>query len=61
MHHAKETAERQLPIVLLNTTKKALESSMVTEISNIMEQFQLVPNTQIGGGREKSTETALEI
>lgn len=49
------------PIALLNTTGKISESVMATKMSYPAEQHQLIPDTQMGGRRGKSTETALEL
>ena len=49
------------PIALLNTLGKALESIMAEKITYLADKFQLLPETQMGARRGKSTETALEL
>lgn len=49
------------PIALLNTLGKTLESIMAEKISYLAERFNLLPCTQMGARRGRSTETALEL
>ena len=50
------------PIALLNTLGKALESILVTRISYLMEIYDLLPSTHIGGKRGQfSKEVLYEI
>lgn len=49
------------PIALLDTLGKALESVVAMRISDLAEQHQLLPVTQMGGRRQRSAETALEL
>lgn len=48
------------PIALLSTLGKVLESVMACRLSELAEQHQLLPGTQIGNRKNKSTEAALE-
>ena len=48
-------------IALLNTLGKVIESIMGKKISYLAETHQLLPKTQRGARRDKSTETALEL
>lgn len=59
--HQKDDYITWRPIALLNTTGKALESITAVKISHLTELYQLIPNTQMGSRRGKSTETALEL
>jgi len=49
------------PIMLLNTMGKLLEAVIATEISRITEEYQLLPETQMGARPGKSTLTALTL
>ena len=49
------------PIALLNTLGKAFESIMAEKITYLAETFSLLPDTQMGARRGKSTESALEL
>ena len=49
------------PIALLNMLSKALESIMAEKITYLAKIFSLLPNTQMGACRGKSTESALEL
>ena len=48
-------------IVLLNTLGKALEAVVAERIRFAAETHALLPDTQIGGRRIRSTETALQL
>jgi hypothetical protein len=48
-------------IALLNILKKALEAVIAERIRFAAETHALLPNTQIGGRRIRSTETALQL
>jgi hypothetical protein len=49
------------PIALLNTLGKSLESIIGRKISYLAEAHRLLPDTQMGARRGRSTETALEL
>ena len=49
------------PIALLNTFSKVIELIMGKKILYLAETYQLLPETQMGARRGKSTETALEL
>ena len=49
------------PIALLNTLGKVMESIMSKKITHIAETHRLLPDTQMGARRGRSTETALEL
>jgi hypothetical protein len=49
------------PIALLSTLGKVLESVMACRLSELAEQHQLLPSTQMGNRKNRSTETALEL
>jgi hypothetical protein len=48
-------------IALLNTLEKALEAVIAERIRFAAETHALLPDTQIGGRRIRSTETALQL
>ena len=49
------------PIALLNTIGKVLEAVITRKITHIAEQHRLLPDTQMGARRGRSTESALEL
>lgn len=49
------------PIALLNTLGKAFESIMAEKLTYLAETHGLLPDTQMGARRGKSTESALEL
>lgn len=49
------------PIALLDTIGKALESVIATRINDYAEEHNLLPKTQMGARRKRSTESALEL
>jgi hypothetical protein len=49
------------PIALLSTLGKVLESIMAQRLSDLAEQHNLLPNTQMGNRKNRSTEAALEL
>ena len=49
------------PIALLNTMGKVLEAVIAKKITHIAEQHRLLPDTQMGARRGRSTESALEL
>ena len=49
------------PIALLNTLGKVMESVMSKKITHLAETHRLLPDTQMGARRGRSTETALEL
>ena len=49
------------PIALLSTLGKVFESVMAQRLSNLAEQHDLLPNTQMGNRKNRSTEAALEL
>lgn len=49
------------PIALLDTVGKALETILARRISDIAEDCGLLPATQMGARRKRSTESALEL
>ncbi len=49
------------PIALLNTLGKALEAVIAERIRFAAETYKLLPNTQMGARRMRSTETALQL
>ena len=49
------------PIALLNTMGKVLEAVIARKITHIAEQHRLLPDTQMGARRGRSTESALEL
>lgn len=55
------TPEAWRSIALWNTIGKVLESMMTTKMNYLTEQHWLILDTQMGGRRGKSTETALEL
>ena len=55
------TPKAYRPIALLNTMGKALESIMAEKIAYLAERFQLLPETQMGGRKGRSTDSALEL
>ena len=49
------------PIALLDTVGKALEAVIGKKLSDIAEANHLLPDSQIGARRQRSTESALEL
>ena len=49
------------PIALLNMLGKVMESIMSKKITHLAETHRLLPDTQMGARRGRSTETALEL
>ena len=49
------------PIALLNTIGKLVEALTANRLRDIAEEYCLLPNTQMGARRGRSTETALEL
>ena len=49
------------PIALLNTVGKLIEGLMAKRLSQAIEEFNLLPDTQMGAQTGRSTETALEL
>ena len=54
-------AKAYRPIALLNTTGKIFEMIMAGKISYLAESLRLLPDSQMGARRGRSTETALEL
>ena len=55
------TPKAYRPIALLNTLGKALKAVMADKITYLAEEFKLLPDTQMGARRNRSTESALEL
>jgi retron-type reverse transcriptase len=49
------------PIALLSTIGKIFESIMAQRLSGLAEQHKLLPDTQMGNRKNRSTEIALEL
>lgn len=49
------------PITLLNTLGKVLESIIGKKITYLAETYHVLPETQMGARKDKSTETALKL
>jgi len=49
------------PIALLNTIGKLVEALTANQLRNTAEEYSLLPATQMGARRERSTETALKL
>ena len=49
------------PIALLSTIGKVIETLAAHKLSNLAEQNSLLPDTQIGNRKNRSTKTALEL
>ena len=56
-----ETPKAYRPIALLNTLGKVMEAIMASKITHMAEKHELLPGTQMGARRERSTESALEL
>ena len=54
-------AKAYRPIALLNTLGKVLESIIAKRIAVIAETHNLLPESQMGGRRQRSCKTALEL
>lgn len=54
-------AKAYRPIALLNTLGKALESVIANRMTTLAEQHKMLPDSQMGGRRRRSCETALEL
>ena len=48
-------------IALLNTLGKALEAVIARRLRFLVEKYTLLPNTQMGARKGRSTETALYL
>ena len=55
------TPKAYRPIALLNTIGKALESIIAEKIAFLTEAFKLLPESQMGARKGRSTDTALEL
>lgn len=49
------------PIALLNTLGKLLEKVAAEKITKAAEEYRILPETQMGGRRHRSTLTAMEL
>src|SRR3982075_990106 len=49
------------PIALLSTIGKVIEALTAQRLSKAAEEYHLLPKTQMGGRKNRSTETALEL
>ncbi len=49
------------PIALLNTLGKILEAVLARKITDLAENHRLLPSSQMGNRKQRSTETALEL
>jgi len=49
------------PIALLSTIGKVIEALTANRISTAAEEHHLLPDTQMGARKGRSTETALEL
>src|SRR5271165_7029973 len=49
------------PIALLNTIGKLIESLTAKRIQGLAEEYNLLPEAQMGGRKNRSTETALDL
>ena len=49
------------PIALLSTIGKVIETLATRKLSSLAEQAGLLPNSQMGNRKNRSTETALEL
>jgi hypothetical protein len=49
------------PIALLSTLGKIVESVMAQQLSSLVEQHSLLPDSQMGNRKDRSTETTLEL
>jgi hypothetical protein len=50
-----------LPVALLNTLRKLLELNMARRLSYMVETYDLLPPTHLGGRRGVSTDHAIQI
>jgi hypothetical protein len=49
------------PIALLSTLGKVIEIVMAQHLNSLVEQHRLLPDSQMGNQKDRSTETALEL